>query len=488
MSELPSGRSTRFSEHDEVMNDPARNLDRAGTVETRGVDFVPDGERHGRPAEMFFVFLGANVSYVYLLLGGTLVLLGLSVMESLAIVFAANLMWLFVGLLGVSGTASGTPSVIVTRAQYGVKGNRITFAGLNWLTTVGYEGVNVAISSLACYALLTTLGVSVSVFLKVVIAVGLGLLSFIVSFYGHATIVRFSGVLCIVFGAALLTLGIFVAVKAHDAVDGFVPLSGSDKWVAILLGITLISAGPYSWGTAADYSRYLPKGTSPTSIIGWTALGAYLPVVCLEVIGIYAGTLVDMSDPLASLGQILPMWFYRVFLVVAILGLTANNVLNIYSSGLALQAIGLPLKRTKTVLIDAILGGILCYILLTTTFLSTFSNLLVLSVTYLGPLLIIYTTDVLLRRSRYDGLILNDESPNSPYWYRAGFNPVGIAALAAGTATSLLCLNTTIWVGPVAHALGGADISFAAGPGVSLLIYFLGMRKTIGTHKSIRAV
>ncbi|MGW2288690.1 purine-cytosine permease family protein [Streptomyces phaeochromogenes] len=488
MSELPSGQSTRHSEHDAAEKAPVKSLDRAGTVETRGVDFVPDGERHGRPAEMFFVFLGANVSYVYLLLGGTLVLLGLSVMESLVIVFTANLMWLFVGLLGVSGTASGTPSVIVTRTQYGVKGNRISFAGLNWLTTVGYEGVNVAISSLACYALLSTVGVSASVVLKVVIAVGLGLLSFIVSFYGHATIVRFSGVLCIVFGAVLLTLGVFVAVKAHGAADGFVPLNGSDKWVAILLGITVISAGPYSWGTAADYSRYLPKSTSTASIIGWTALGGYLPTVGLEVIGIYAGTLVDMSDPLTSLGQVLPMWFYRVFLIVAILGLTANNVLNIYSSGLALQAIGVPLKRTKTVLIDAALGGILCYILLTTNFLSTFSNLLVLSVTYLGPLLLIYATDVLLRRSRYNGLILNDESPHSPFWYRAGFNPVGIAALVAGTTTSLLCLNTTLWVGPVADALGGADISFAAGPGVSLLIYWLGTRKNIGALKNIGAV
>ncbi|MFF4259889.1 purine-cytosine permease family protein [Streptomyces sp. NPDC001663] len=488
MSEVPSGQSTRCPEQGEAEKGAVRNVDRAGTVETRGVDFVPDDERHGRPTEMFFVFLGANVSYVYLLIGGTLVLLGLSVVQSLAIVFTANVMWLLVGLLGVSGTASGTPSVIVTRAQYGVKGNRISFAGLNWLTTVGYEGVNVAISSLACYALLSTLGISVSVVLKVVIAVGLGLISFVVSFYGHATIVRFSGVLCIAFGAVLLTLGIFVAVKAHGAADGFVPLSGSDKWIAVLLGITVVSAGPYSWGTAADYSRYLPKSTSPASIIGWTALGGYLPVVGLEVIGIYAGTLVDMSDPLTSLGQVLPMWFYRVFLIVAVLGLTANNVLNIYSSGLALQAIGVPLKRTKTVLIDAALGGVLCYILLTTTFLSTFSNLLVLSVTYLGPLLVVYAADLLLRRSRYDGLLLNDENSSSRYWYRAGFNPVGMAALVAGTATSLLCLNTTMWVGPVAHALGGADISFAAGPGVSLVIYSLGMRKNIRVHNNFGAV
>src|SRR4051794_17801866 len=81
--------------------------DRAGHIETHGADFIPPSERHGRPRELFWVWMSANVIYLYFVIGGVLMLLGLSLWEALAITIVGNLWWAAVGWLAISGPASG---------------------------------------------------------------------------------------------------------------------------------------------------------------------------------------------------------------------------------------------------------------------------------------------------------------------------------------------------------------------------------------------
>ena len=52
--------------------------DRAGRVETHGIDYIPDTERHGRARELFAVWATPNVSYLALVVGGALILMGLA--------------------------------------------------------------------------------------------------------------------------------------------------------------------------------------------------------------------------------------------------------------------------------------------------------------------------------------------------------------------------------------------------------------------------
>ncbi|MFI6390159.1 purine-cytosine permease family protein [Nonomuraea sp. NPDC050540] len=457
--------------------------DRAGRVEGRGIDHVPEAERHGRPLELFPVWLGANVSYLYLLIGGSLPVIGLSVPQALLIVVLGNGFWLLVGYTATSGPSSGTPSTVVTRAIYGVRGNRPFSAGLSWITWVGYVGVNLAVTSLAGYALLESLGLSMSTLLRIVTAVAIGVATFAISVYGHATIVRCSGLFSLLLGGSMLLLGGFVAVEAQSVPSDFTPLQGGDLWAAMLAGLAVVAAGPLSYCNGADYSRYLPTGSSRRAVFGWTALGGWLPAVVLGTIGVFAGTVVDMTEPQVSMGELLPGWFYRVFLLTVVVGLITNNIITAYSAGLALQAVGVALSRATSVLVATALGEALCYILITTEFLTAFRNLLSLSVTFLAPALTIYAVDVWLRRNRYDGPALHDLRPGGPFWYRGGYNIAGIAALAAGTAAALVCVNTTVWQGPVASGLGGVDLAVLAGPMVSLAIYLTcgrGLRRESG--------
>lgn len=455
--------------------------DEFGQVETRGIDFVPAEERHGLPRELFAVWAASNVNYLYLVLGGLLTLFGLSFWQGVVVVVVGNLAWIPIGILAVSGSASGTPSSMVTKTMFGVRGNRF-YVGLGaWPIFIAYEAINLVLGALAGFATLDALGIDVTTTVKVVVLVVISAVTLAISVYGHATIVRLSGPITIALTVCMAVVGYAVLTKADfgRVVDG--PPTGSQLLALMLAGMTVIASAPLSWQNSADLSRYLPESSRRRDVALWTALGGFVPAVLLGVVGVAAGTIVDMSDPQSSLEAVLPDWFYPVFLVVIMVGAVSNNVLTMYSSGLVLQAMGIRARRSVTVLVDGALGiALAVYAIFVTNFTETLSESLELSVVILGPSATIYVVDVHLRRNRYDGLALNDESSASPFWYHRGFNVAGLGAFVIGSAASLLCVSTTNFTGPIATALNGADISPIVGALVSGLIYWVGTRALYG--------
>jgi purine-cytosine permease-like protein len=466
---------------DPLTGSNAPGQDRAGQIETRGIDFVPDTERHGRARELFVVWAASNINYLYLVLGGTLVLLGLKAWQAMLVVVAGNLFWALIGLLSISGSRSGTPSSVVTRAMFGVRANRVNVAVAGWLICIAYEAINLSIGALAGFALVEQLGLPAGTGVKITIVAVTAVVTLAISVYGHATIVRASGAFTVLLLVCMLVLAVFVLRHADlsfvPVVDG-AALHGAGIWAAAFTGLTIIASGPLSWGTGADYARYLPADTSPKAVAGWTALGGFLPSVVLGGVGVLAATAVDMTDPQTALGQLLPRWFYPVFLLVIVLGSITNNVLTAYSSGLQLQAVGIKASRARTVLLDGVMGVALTgYALFVSNFIDTLSSVLELSVVLLAPSIAIYATDIVLRRNRYDGPELHDESPGSRFWYRHGVNWAGVSAQLLGSAAALLCVNSTAFTGPVAAALGGADLSTIVGPGIAVAVYATVMRR-----------
>ena len=332
--------------------------DQAGRIETHGIDYVPDSERHGSARSLFVVWAASNVTYLYIVLGGTLVLLGLDVWQALAVVVAGNLFWGLVGWLSISGPSSGTPSEVVTRAMFGVRGNRVFNVVLGWLVGVAYEAINLSIGALAGFALIAQWGGNAGTPVKVLVVLATALVTFTISVYGHATIVKLSGWFTWILLACTLVLGYDVLRHAHWGyqVPAASAVHGGALWGVAAAGFTIIASSPLSWGTGADYARYLPADVSRRGVIWWTALGGFLPAVTLSGLGVLAGTVVDMTNPQTSLRVLLPGWFYPVFLLVIVAGAITNNVLTAYSTGLALQAVGIPWQRSVTVIFDAVVA------------------------------------------------------------------------------------------------------------------------------------
>jgi nucleobase:cation symporter-1, NCS1 family len=446
--------------------------DQAGRVEVHGIDYIPAGERHGRARELLLVWAASNITYLYIVLGGTLVLLGLNAWQAMAVVVAGNVFWVLVGILSVSGPSSGTPSSVVMRAMFGIRGNRVNVAIIGWCISVAYEAINLSVGALAGFALIEQVGLHADLAVKIAIVLVTAVVTLAISVYGHATIVKLSGAFTIGLLLCVAVLGIFVVKHAHWHYAPQGAPHGAALWTAALAGFTIIASGPLSWGTGADYARYLPAHTSPRSVATFTALGGFVPSVLLGGLGVLAGTAVDMTDPQTSLKAIVPSWFYPLFLLTIVIGSITNNVLTAYSSGLALQSVGIKWSRAVTVFFDGIVGvAITCYALFVSNFLDTLNNLLELSVALLGPSLAIYAADIILRRNRYNGRELHDETPGSPYWFRGGVNWAGVSAQVIGSAVALLCVDTTLVVGPVARALDGADISGLVGPVLAASIY-----------------
>ncbi|MCX4956979.1 purine-cytosine permease family protein [Streptomyces virginiae] len=450
--------------------------ERATRIEAHGIDHIPDSERHGRPRDLFAVWAAANVNYLSLVVGGALVLMGLSLWQSLAVIVIGNLFWLLTGLLATSGPAAGAPSEVITRAMYGVIGNRVMNAVGGWLVSVCYFALNLAAAAAAAFALVEWAGITANTGIKAVVIVTIAAFTLAISVYGHAMIMKLYLPMTLVLAAAFAVVAVAVLGHTDFAYRPDPTLTGVDLWAVLLAGTTLIASGPLSYTTSADFSRYLPRSSSRKAIIGWTALGAFVPSVVVCSLGAFAATAVDMSDPQAALQKVLPGWFHPVFLLALILGTISVNALTAYSAGLALQAVGIRIRRSVSVLFDgAVAVALTLYGLLVSNLLDTVSNSLQLIVVLIGPVMAIYATDILARRFRYDGRALADESTGSPFWYTGGVHLAGALALAAGVGAAALCVNT-LYTGPIASALGGVDLSLPVGMTVSAALYAASMR------------
>ncbi|MDT9696914.1 cytosine permease [Streptomyces sp. P17] len=443
----------------------------AGRIEAHGIDHIPDSERHGHPRQLFSVWAAANVNYLSLVIGGALILMGLTLWQALAVIVAGNLFWVLTGLLSIPGPVAGAPSEVITRAMFGVRGNRVNNAVVGWMISVCYFALNLAAASTAAFALVEKTGVSASTSVQVVVVLVIAALTLTIGVYGHALIMKLYLPITLALTAVFAVVAVGVLRHTDFSYTPAEPLTGLDLWAVLLAGVTLIGAGPLSYTTSADFSRYLPRTTPAKAIIGWTALGGFLPSVVVCSLGAFAATAVDMTDPQSGLQQILPGWFDPVFLLALVLGTIAINALTAYSAGLALQAVGIRIRRSLSVIADGTAAvGLTLYGLLVSDFLDTVSNVLQLTVVLLGPAVAVYATDIALRRNRYDGRALMDETRDGPFWYTAGVNTAGALALAAGVTAAALCVNT-LYTGPVAEALGGLDLALPVGMAVSAGLY-----------------
>jgi purine-cytosine permease-like protein len=195
-------------------------------------------------------------------------------------------------------------------------------------------------------------------------------------------------------------------------------------------------------------------------------------------VGIAAATATNMSDPAAGIVRLIPSWLSIAYLAVIVGGTVTNNFLNTYSSGLCLQAIGVRIRRSRSVVFDAVVGGTMAgYALFVHDFTNTFQQFLSLMIIWIAPWCGIYLTDMLLRRARYHGPALL--ARGGPYWYVRGWNPRALIAFLLGICAAMLFANGSLYHGPLIKWIGDGDISIFAGFLVAGASYFALMRPLI---------
>lgn len=443
----------------------------ASTLETRGIEPVPDSERHGRIRELFPTYAAANISVLLLTMGASLVVFNaLNFWQVLVVaVVAAALSFGLCGLLSVSGKWGGAPGLMLSRATFGVRGN--LFPGMIlWVARFGWETINAVTGA---YALLTVLhllfGISSSKALMAVTLVAFVALTFFVSGMGRTVLNVCNKWSTYIFGIfSVLVLAYLIVTM--DWTEIFAQPAGSTAMM--IAGVGTIAAGGLSWvPSGPDFVRYLPHSASGRRIVGTTMGGAGLVMVPMVLMGAVMTSrtpdLAEASDPVAFLGDILPTWLAVPYLITALAGMLLINSLSMYSAGFTAQTMGVRLPRPLAVSINAAIslvgGGFM--MLLANSFIGQFTTFLTLLAVSFSAWIGVYGVDMarrFRRPVRFDADALTDTTRTSRYWYRGGFCWQAMTAWAVALAVGL-CLTKVEWfTGPLAstwpgtHGLGWA--------------------------------
>jgi nucleobase:cation symporter-1, NCS1 family len=437
--------------------------DRAWSIETNGINPIPETERHGRPLELFWIWFAANISILGMFYGLALVTFyGLSLPQALvAGTLGTVVSFLLVGFISLAGRRGGAPTLTLSRAPFGVVGNALPTV-VSYLSLVGWETILVALSSLATQAILARLGVGGGKGQLAIAFVVVAAATIAVGLLGHATIVKLMTWLIWVFAA--LTVVFFILQLGEVDWHKVASLPSGDLLAGVVGGASVVAAGlGIGWiNAAADYSRYLPQRASSAGIVGWTVLGASLGPVLLIAFGVLLAAnndqLAGSANLLGALAEPLPTWFLVPYLLVAVGGLLAGAVIDMYSSGLNLLTLGVRLPRYQSVLIDGaiMLAGNIYILFFAPDFVGPFQGFLITLGVPLAAWGAIFLVDLARYRWRegYDQEALYD--PAGRY---GAVNPAALIAWLVAVVVGLGLVTSTAalfsWTGYLLGAVGG---------------------------------
>jgi len=437
-------------------------------LEFNGTNVIAESERSGKASSLFWPWCGANVSLLALSYGSFFLGFGISFWQATcAAILGTTLSFLLVGFSSLAGKKSNAPTMVLSRAVFGVKGN-IVPGLMSYLVFVGWETVLVSLATLATGTIFMRIG-DIDRNLAMVIGFAVAVtLTMYGGVLGHKVIMRLQKYLTLVTSfATVIYIVLTFDEIAWDKVSA-IPSGNTQAFIgALIFGITGIGLG---WvNTAADYSRYLPRTTSSKSVVGWTVLGASIVPIMLVIYGAaLSGSDPKLSeaiamDPIGALTALLPTWYLAFFALIAILGLVGGAILDLYSSGLTLLAIGVPVKRHIAALFDGaiMLVGSIYLVWIADNFFYPFQGFLITLGVPIATWSAIFVTDVLLRKRAYSETDLYKEGGKYGSW-----NKRSLSIMAVGTFIGWGFVTNTFaswlsWQGYLLFIIGGREGSWA---------------------------
>ena len=472
-------------------------------IERLGMEPVPNAERHGKASDLALVWTGAMANYNSLLTGalviGTPIAIGLvggqlGLLDSaIAIIIGAGLAAILHGLISMTGAKTGTSQMVFARAIFGHRGSYVG-AALLWIMAVGWFAIDCVIAGWATVQLVGLLGIPATTSTALGAITLMLVLSVIVAIYGHQTVHIFEKYGALVFMLFCLVLFIVLFPQIHWNFS--TNIHGLPRLVAIVGGASIIYALVASWiPFGSDYSRYLPRRTSNRSIAGWSGLGIGLSMILLGIFGVALATInPNNPDLLSVITRATPPWLTIPFLLFVILGEIWSNYFDVYTAGLAALAMDIPLKRWVSALICGIVGGIFVYGIalfahiaqaktysdLVNNFLGFYVDFLLLTYLWVPAWAAVVLVDYFVfRRGQYAADQMTS-GRGSLYWYNGGVFWRALLAWLIGFAATIPFIGSAIlpwsgqtWQGPIAHLLGGMDLSGIIGAIISGLLYYI---------------
>ncbi len=441
-------------------------------LERHGIDYIPPGERHGKPHTLFTFWAASNVQILAISVGALAIVFGLSLPWAIFAIILGNAAGgLYMALHSVQGPRLGLPQMMQSRAQFGMYGTALP----NIIVVLMYIGYFTSSAILGGQAVANLFHVTT---LEGIIIINAFVL--LITWFGYDMFHAYNR------WVTVLSTGIFVAmlIKLVTILPKHMP-AGSNTAGNILLAISVFVAWQVTWAPyVSDYSRYMPESTPAWKTFTYTYVGAVVGASLVMIIGAIAAVVASAAvtaDAPSYLAGLLgsAKW---LFLIIIILGVGSGNFGNLYGPYLTFMAIISPSGKlaSKTTgrsarliatTVVAIIGTIIAW-QASSHFITDLSNFLVFTLYLLVPWTAINLTDFyLIRRGRYD--IPELFKANGIY---GEFNWFALVVYAATVLVEWPFMNNAWIVGAAAKSLGGADIAWIIGFVFAAVVYYIGAR------------
>ncbi|MFE4415241.1 purine-cytosine permease family protein [Streptomyces sp. NPDC056821] len=444
-------------------------------VERRTIDVVPESERHGRPFNQFTLWFGANMQITAVVNG------------ALAVAFGADPLWGIIGLLignllggivmalhSAQGPRLGLPQMISSRAQFGVLGAVLPLV-MVIVMYLGFAATGTVLAGQAVNEIVHTSARPVGIIV-------FGALTALVAILGYRYIHALGRVTTVLggIGFAYLAFRLVTTTDHLSSLLGAKPFDAATFLLAISLGAGWqLTYGPY----VADYSRYLPRTTSPRTTFHCTLWGSVLGSQWSGSFGALlaalpaAGGQGFLDSQIGFLGHLggSGVVALLIYLVIVVGKLTVNT-LNAYGGFMSILTTVSAItserrisSRMRTLYITSFLAlSVLVALLASHDFLSNFKNFVLTLLMVFTPWSAINLVDYyLVAKERVDIPALYDPDGRYGRW-----NLVALGCYAAGIVTQIPFLAQTLYTGPMTKMLGGADVSWIVGLVVTAALYY----------------
>jgi NCS1 nucleoside transporter family len=442
---------------------------RALTIETRSIDYVPRSERHGKVWHQGPFWFTGNFVLVTMVSGFIGPTLGLGLGPSiLAVVLGVCFGTFFMAFHANQGPRMGLPQMIQSRAQFGTRGAIFPFAAVVFV----YVGFIVFDAVLATQALQTVLPGNKWFWYPLLVAIAI-----LLAVAGH-DLLHFvqrwlTYLLIAVFG--VLTVWAIIHLHAQPAVAGH-----GANWTAFLIQFSVAAGYQISYAVyVSDYSRYLRASTPAKQVIWWTYLGAAASAIWLMSLGSLLASRLPKPDAIGSLrlvGNDLFAGFGTFVVIISVPALISIMAVNAYGAMLTTVS-GVDGFKPVNPRVQARVAGVIAICLISLVvalslpedYLGSFNNFVLLMLYFLVPWTAVNLVDFyFVRHGRY---AITEIFRSNGIYGRWSWR--GLVAYWVGFAAMIPFFATTFYTGPVANAIGGADVSFAIGLIVSGGLYYL---------------
>lgn len=464
-----SSRSFLFDEPEEIIEEVA-------------LESAPKASRRSHSSSQFWAWLGITGSVLPIALAWYANSLGISFSQGVVAIALGTFSSAIVVAVGaLAGKRSGLPTLMLSRAAFGVHANGVVatvLALLRVLWTVAIFAIVVSLGSeFFKVESLTTVTETNTIYLGVS-AIAIAGVAVTLAILGGKVLYRSQQVAGI--------LGVAVVVTMVVATAGLISITDllaqpSSSWLNVFgLAVLTFSVFGLAWtSTGADFARKLTATTRGASVIGWGLLSLGLIPALIGGYGLaLMGSLPRLAKPGESAEAALPTmfedlsnalapWAGYTLIASALITIIVVLAMSLYSSNLGLHSIG---AKTHPGYAQPILGllsltGTFFAVVYITDLWGVIAGYAMIAAVPVAAWSGIFITDVLIRRIAYHEISLS-----RGYGFYKSVNLVNIIGWAISTAIGLGLIYSDqpgfAWTGYLADLMVNSEFWAATSFGI----------------------